>query len=68
MTRLKNLFNWADYTGSLYGNLGALPDLVVIPLSFISRWFYDLVNESFADLEQRFAIQIEFLCCESIIC
>ncbi len=59
--------DYAEYITYLLDTLSPSPDLVVIPISFASKWVNDLVNESFFDLEQQFAVPIEFLRCESII-
>ncbi|KYK33961.1 MAG: hypothetical protein AYK19_12740 [Theionarchaea archaeon DG-70-1] len=59
--------DYTEYITNLLDTHDSPPDLLVIPISFVSRWYYDLVNESFADIEQRFAVPIEFLRCEPII-
>ena len=67
---LGDLYTVKDYTEYITHLLDTVrppPDLVVIPVSYIANWYYDLLNESFFDIERRFSIPIEFLRCESII-
>lgn len=59
--------DYTEYITHLLDTVNPPPDLVVIPVSYIAKWYYDLLNESFFDIERRFSIPIEFLRCESII-
>ncbi len=59
--------DYKTYITTLLATQSQAPDLVVIPVSFTSRWGYDLSNESFADIERCFAVPIEVLRCESLL-
>lgn len=65
---LGDLYTVRDYADCIATLLekDSKPDLVVIPLSYASGWYYDLTHESFTDLERWFGVPIEFLPCELI--
>ncbi|MGD2248810.1 MAG: radical SAM protein [Candidatus Methanofastidiosia archaeon] len=65
---LGDLYTVRDYTDYLTALLstGSTPDLVVIPISSMSQWDYDLANGPFADIKHKIAIPVAFLRCDPI--
>jgi wyosine [tRNA(Phe)-imidazoG37] synthetase (radical SAM superfamily) len=58
--------DYGAYITALLRTHDSIPDLLVIPVSSISKWSYDLLDQSFTEIEQQFSIPIEFIRCEPI--